>query len=281
MRKYIFLLIILSFVELYAQKTRKIIILHTNDTHSQVEPTSATNVRHPDMGGYARRAGVIDSIRKQEETVFLFDDGDFCQGTPYFNVYGGAVEIAGFNRMKYDCITLGNHEFDNGIDSLSLMLEKAAFPIVASSYDVSGSVLKNKVVPWKIVERNDVKIGILSTNVDPKGLIMKDNYRGMKYKNPVKTAQKISKFLKLKKNCDLVVCLSHLGSDSTDLALNDFQLAHQTKYIDLILGGHSHTLLENVKTYNADGLPILIAQMGRSGLYLGKIELTLEAVEKK
>lgn len=282
MRKYSsFLLVLCLFVELQAQEVKKIVILHSNDTHSQIEPFSKNAVRHADMGGYARRAGVIDSIRGVEETVFLFDDGDFCQGTPYFNVFGGRLEVEGFNKMSYDCVTLGNHEFDNGIDSLAMILELAKFPVVASNYDVSRSLLKDKVLPWLILERNGVKIGVISTNVNPDGLIMKKSFKGIKYKDPIKTANKYSKYLKEKEHCDLIVCLSHLGSDSTEVVVNDFQLAHQSKHIDLILGGHSHTLLENVKTFNAEGRPVLIAQMGRSGLFLGKVELLLEAVGKK
>ncbi len=281
MKSSVFLLSLFIVFFSSAQQTKKIVILHTNDTHSQIEPFSRNAVRHADMGGYARRAGVIDSIRNAEPTVFLFDDGDFCQGTPYFNVYGGRIEIQGFNKMKYDCVTLGNHEFDNGIDSLAMMLSLANFPIVSSNYDVSRSVLKDKVIPWHILERNGVRMGVISTNVNPEGLIMKDSFKGIRYKDPVKTANKYARMLKKKKNCDLVVCLSHLGSDSAEVVINDFQLAHQSKDIDIILGGHSHTLLENVKTLNANGSPVLIAQMGRSGLFLGKVEILLEAVEKK
>lgn len=281
MHKYILYFVFLLSLAMQAKDLRKIVILHTNDTHSQIEPFSKNAVRHPDMGGYARRAGVIDSIRKAEETVFLFDDGDFCQGTPYFNMYGGRIEVQGFNRMNYDCVTLGNHEFDNGMDSLAMMLDLAEFPVVASNYDVNRSILKNKVLPWIIIERNGVKVGVLSSNVNPDGLIMKESIKGVKYKDPIKVANKYSKFLKEKEKCDLVVCLSHLGSDSTETVVNDFQLARQSKNIDIILGGHSHTLLENVKTLNSLGQPVLIAQMGRSGLFLGKVEVFLEAVEKK
>lgn len=262
-------------------KEKRLVILHTNDTHSQVEPFSKTALRYPDTGGYARRMGVIDSIRRSEDCVLIFDDGDFSQGTPYYNFYGGRIEIEGFNRMHYDAVTLGNHEFDNGIDSLALSLRKANFPVISSNYDVSSSILQGLVQPWVILKKGGLKIGVMSTNVDPASLIMEANFKGVVFKDPLKTAQEVSEFLKIKKKCDLVICLSHLGSDSTEVKLNDFKIAHQTRYIDVILGGHSHTLLENVKTPNQDGRPVMIAQMGRSGLFLGKIDLLLETRRRK
>jgi len=270
---YIYIFVLL--MGLSAQSGTKLVILHTNDTHSQLEPTDANAIKNADMGGYARRMGVINEIRQKEELVLLVDAGDFSQGTPYYNFFKGRVEIEGYNRMGYDAITLGNHEFDNGMDTLSAILNLAEFPVVVSNYDVSKSSISAFVKPYIVVKKGNIRIGIMGLGVNPAGLIMKNNYKGIEYKDPVSTAQKISSLLKKREKCDLVVCLSHLGSDSTLTGINDFDIARQTRYIDVIIGGHSHTLLENAKIPNAKGKNVLIAQMGKSGLYLGRIDVLL------
>lgn len=270
------LLIIISTFQLAAEKKIKLVILHTNDTHSQVEPTENSNLKTTNMGGYARRMGVIEKIRSEEKNVLLFDAGDFSQGTPYFNFFNGRVEIDALNRMQYDAGTLGNHEFDNGIDTLAVILKNARFPLISSNYEVDNTPIKNQIQPYLILKKFGLKIGIMALNVDPKSLIIESNYRGLVYRDPIEKAQELSAFLKNKKKCDLVICLSHLGSDSTAIDVNDFTIAHQTKHIDIILGGHSHSLLENTKTNNADGKKVIIAQMGKSGLYLGRIDIELE-----
>ena len=269
-------LVIISTFQLAAEKKIKLVILHTNDTHSQVEPTENSNLKTANMGGYARRMGVIEKIRSEEKNVLLFDAGDFSQGTPYFNFFNGRVEIDALNRMQYDAGTLGNHEFDNGIDTLAVILKNARFPLISSNYEVDNTPIKNQIQPYLILKKFGLKIGIMALNVDPKSLIIESNYRGLVYRDPIEKAQELSAFLKNKKKCDLVICLSHLGSDSTAIDVNDFTIAHQTKHIDIILGGHSHSLLENTKTNNADGKKVIIAQMGKSGLYLGRIDIELE-----
>ena len=269
-------LVIISTFQLAAEKKIKLVILHTNDTHSQVEPTEKSNLKTANMGGYARRMGVIEKIRSEEKNVLLFDAGDFSQGTPYFNFFNGRVEIDALNRMQYDAGTLGNHEFDNGIDTLAVILQKARFPMISSNYEVDNTPIKNQIQPYLILKKFGLKIGIMALNVDPKSLIIESNYRGLVYRDPIEKAQELSAFLKNKKKCDLVICLSHLGSDSTSVDVNDFTVAHQTKHIDIILGGHSHSLLENVKTNNANGKKVIISQMGKSGLYLGRIDLELK-----
>lgn len=273
--KYLLLLVLLLCLvgTTTGQKTQRLVILHTNDTHSQIEPTDSDASRNTDMGGYARRLGVINSIRSQEENVLLVDAGDFSQGTPYYNFFSGRVEVKGYNMMQYDALTLGNHEFDNGMDSLSAILSLKNFPVVVSNYEVSESKIKDFVKPWFIVKKGKLRIGILGLGVNPKGLVMEKNYEGINYKDPVETAVEVSDFLKNKKKCDVIVCLSHLGSDSTSLAVNDFTIARATRYIDVIIGGHSHSMLENVKTTNAAGNKVVIAQMAKSGLYLGRIDL--------
>lgn len=268
-------LIVAAFVivSAVAQKTEKLVILHTNDTHSQIEPTDVSASRNPDMGGYARRLGVIKEIRKKEPNVLLVDAGDFSQGTPYYNFFSGRLEVKGYNLMQYDATALGNHEFDNGMDSLAMLLALKNFPVVVSNYDVSASKIREQVQPWLVVKKGKLKIGIMGLGVEPAGLIMEKNYEGVVYNDPISTAREVSDFLRKKKKCDLVICLSHLGSDSTDVKVNDFTIARATTNIDVIIGGHSHSLLENVTTLNAAGRRVMIAQMGRSGLYLGRIDL--------
>lgn len=272
----IFIFITILNFALPAGEKIKLVILHTNDTHSQVEPTEKSGLKTADMGGYARRMGMISKIRSEEKNVLLFDAGDFSQGTPYFNFFNGRVEIDALNRMKYNAGTLGNHEFDNGIDTLAVVLKNAKFPLISSNYNVDNTALKTLIQPYLILKESGLKIGVMALNVQPKSLIIESNYKGLIYNDPVMTANEVSAFLKKKQKCDLVICLSHLGSDSTERDVNDFDIAHKTKYIDLIIGGHSHSLLENVKTNNAAGRKVTIAQMGKSGLYLGRIDLELE-----
>lgn len=271
------LFIILVFtITVFAGEKVKLVILHTNDTHSQVEPTEKSGSKTADMGGYARRMGVINQIREQEKNVLLLDAGDFSQGTPYFNFFNGRVEVDAMNRMKYDAITLGNHEFDNGIDTLAVILKNAQFPIISSNYQIENTPLLGLVKPYLILERGGLRVGILALDVNPKSLIIENNYKGLVYEDPIKKANEISTFLKKKEKCDVIICLSHLGADSTKADVNDYEIAHKTHYIDVIIGGHTHTLLENITTKNAKGKPVVIAQMGKSGLYLGKVELELE-----
>lgn len=273
-----FIVFILAFttITVFASAKTKLVILHTNDTHSQVEPTEKSGLKTADMGGYARRMGVIANIRAEEKNVLLLDAGDFSQGTPYFNFYNGRVEVDALNRMKYDAITLGNHEFDNGIDTLAVILKKAQFPVLSSNYKLDKTPLSEIIKPYLILKRNGLRIGILTANVEPKGLIIESNYKCMVYEDPIDKANEIAAYLKQTKKCDVIICLSHLGADTTKAAVNDFELARKTRFIDVIIGGHSHSMITNTTQINADGKPVVIAQMGKSGLYLGRVELELE-----
>lgn len=263
-------------VSVFAQQKMKLVILHTNDTHSQIEPTEKSTLRTSDMGGYARRMGVINQIREKEQNVILVDAGDFSQGTPYFNFFNGRVEIEGMNRMKYDAGTLGNHEFDNGMDTLALILRNAKFPEVNSNYQVENTPLKGIIKPYIVLIKNGLRIGIMGLGVNPKSLIFKKNYHGLKYTDPVLKANEVSTLLKKKEKCDVIICLSHLGADSTKMEVNDFEIAHKTRFIDVIIGGHSHSLINNTTEKNADGKQTVIAQVGKSGFFLGRIDLELE-----
>ncbi len=268
-RYYILLILFLTQLGVVAnaEKKVKLVILHTNDTHSQVEPHQTKK-----LGGYARRLGVIDSIRRVEKNVLLLDAGDFCQGTPYFNFFNGKVEIEAMNKMKYDAVTLGNHEFDNGIDSLLNILKMAKFSVISANYDVSKTPLKSYVKEYIIRNYDGVKVGVFGIGVDPEGLIIKENYKGMKFVEPIKKAEEVAKFLKENKQCDWVICLSHTGNKSTD-GITDYDIARQSKNIDLIVGGHSHEMILNKTVLNQKNKPVILVQVGKSGFFLGKVEL--------
>ena len=268
-----FALIISTFSTLAQQKI-KLVILHTNDTHSQVEPTEKSSLQTSDMGGYARRMGEISKIRQQEKNVLLVDAGDYSQGSPYFNFFNGRVEIDAMNRMQYDAGTLGNHEFDNGIDTLAVVLKTARFPLISSNYDFGKTALSGMIKPYIVLQRAGLRIGIMALDVNPKSLIFDKNYKGMVYEDPIIKANEISTLLKKKEKCDVIICLSHLGANGAEV--NDFDIAHKSRYIDVIIGGHSHSMINNTTEKNAAGKPIVIAQVGKSGLYLGRVELELE-----
>jgi 5'-nucleotidase len=263
-------------IAVFSQQKVKLVILHTNDTHSQVEPTEKSALKTADMGGYARRIGVINQIREQEKNVLLFDAGDFSQGTPYFNFFNGRVEIDAMNRMKYDAGTVGNHEFDNGMDTLAVILKKAQFPLISSNYKVDQTPLNGLLKPYLVLEKAGVRVGILALDVNPKSLIFEKNYKGLEYDDPIEKANDISALLKKKEKCDVIICLSHLGADTTKLEVNDFEIAQKTRYIDVIIGGHSHSLITNTTKQNAAGKPVIVAQMGKSGLYMGRVDMEIE-----
>lgn len=271
---FLVIFILASFIS-FGQKV-KLVILHTNDTHSQVEPTERSNLKTSNMGGYARRMGVIERIRAREKNVLLVDAGDFFQGSPYFNFYNGRVEVDALNRMKYDAITLGNHEFDNGLDTLATILKNNKIPIISSNYSFQNTPLAVKVKPYIILKKGGLRIGIFALDVNPRGLIIENNYKGMVFKNPFVCADSISSILKNQKRCDIIICLSHLGANTEQNQMNDYAIAHRSKYIDVIIGGHSHSMITNISEKNSEGKPVIIAQMGKSGLYLGRIDLTIE-----
>lgn len=250
-------------------------ILHTNDTHSQIEPKSNGQC------GYARRMGLIEKERKADKNLLLVDAGDFCQGTPYFNIYHGRVEIAAMNRMRYDAVTLGNHEFDNGLDTLAEVLKDAKFPVVCANYDFSGTVMEGVVKPFTVVRKGGLKVGIFGLGCDPKGLIADKNFIPARYVDPIDVAQSIADSLRTI-GCDVVVCLSHLGTygkASEDVC--DVQLAKATRGIDVIIGGHTHQLYDHLRVPNLDGDSIPLCQMSKGGAYLGKIMLYLRDKNEK
>lgn len=249
----------------------RLVILHTNDTHSRIEPLPPTDRTAPGMGGVVRRASYIDQVRSENEQVLLFDAGDFLQGTPYFNLFKGEVEIKAMNLMHYDAATLGNHEFDYGLAILEKVVRQAAFPIVSSNYDFSGTALAGLVKPYLVLKKGKLRIGVIGIDVQPKGLIAADNYNGMKFLDPEETANNLAEKLRREEKCDLIICLSHLGYSA------DVRLAESSRNIDLILGGHSHTYLqEPTEQRNRDHRPVMIYQTSGRGAYMGRMDITME-----
>ncbi|MCL9808528.1 bifunctional metallophosphatase/5'-nucleotidase [Flavobacterium luminosum] len=254
---------------------KKITILHTNDTHSQIDPFPSNHPKNPNMGGVARRAAVIEQIRKTEENVLLFDAGDIFQGTPYFNYYGGELEFKLMSMMKYDLATMGNHDFDNGIDGFFAQLPFAKFDFVSANYDFKNTILNTHVKPYKIFKKAGLKIGVFGLGIELKGLVDKKLYKETVYNNPIEVAQDIEKQLKEVEKCDLVICLSHLGFNykNEPEKPSDIVLARKSKYIDLIIGGHTHTFLDKpVVEKNIDGNEVIVNQVGAYGVNLGRID---------
>jgi 5'-nucleotidase len=267
----------LSLSSFTTAETKHITILHTNDVHSYIDPFPADHPRNPNMGGVARRATLIEGIRKENPNVLLLDAGDIFQGTPYFNYYGGELEFKLMSMMKYDVVTIGNHDFDNGVDGLLAQMPNAKFEFV-SNYGFKNTVLDGHIKPYTIKTVNGVKIGIFGLGIELEGLVDKKNYKETVYNNPIESATDMARILKHEQHCDLVICLSHIGfkykEDPNKVC--DILLAKKTKDIDLIIGGHTHTFLDKpVIEKNLDGKDVLINQVGCYGINLGRIDFYL------
>lgn len=278
----IFLTLSLTLISLFsyqvAAQTKKITIYHTNDTHSRIEPiSSSSSSKFANKGGYIRRATLLDSLRERTPDLLLFDSGDFSQGTPYYNFYQGEVEVRLMNLMQYDAATIGNHEFDFGLENMARLFSMAKFPIVCANYDFSGTVLEELVKPYAICYREGIKIGVFGLSPRLEGLVQASKCVGVNFLDPIKKANEIASFLKNEEECDVVICLSHLGFKSSALtAVNDQILVEKTANIDLVLGGHSHTFLETPEILkNSKGEDVVVSQMGKNGVFLGKIEIML------
>ena len=257
------------------RQKQTIIILHTNDTHSQIEPREAGQ-RDEFCGGYASRMGYIQQMRNEHPDLIVLDAGDFSQGTPYYNFYHGRIEIDAMNRMQYDAITLGNHEFDYGVDTLAAVLELAHFPIVCANYDVTGTPLEGLVLPYTVIKRSGVRIGVFGIGVNPKGLIAEKNFAPIQYLNPITSAQQVANILRDVEKCDVVVCLSHQGTHPMNGGnISDMELAEKTQNIDVIIGAHTHKIVENLYVENLNGDSVLLTQTGKAGARIGEILLEI------
>lgn len=254
---------------------KKITILHTNDVHSHIDPFPKNDPLNPSGGGVIARANLINLIKKDNPNTLVLDAGDVFQGTPYFNFFGGELELKLMSKMGYNASTLGNHEFDNGTEKLSKVLKHANFSFLNSNYTLKNTPLENKIKSHEIFNINGIKIGVFGLGIELEGLVEKKLYKGIKYLNPIEISKDVSDDLKYNHNCDLIICLSHLGfSYSKDKNIMcDLILAKQTKNIDLIIGGHTHTFLdEPVKVKNLENKDVIINQVGCFGINLGKID---------
>jgi len=254
-----------------------ITILHTNDLHSRIEPFPLSDPKYSGLGGFTRLSGKINDIRKEHENVLLLDAGDIFQGTPYFNLYGGEIEYKLMSEMGYFASTLGNHDFDNGIEGLLAQVKNASFQFINCNYDLSNSPLKEHVVPYKIKEFKGIRIGVLGVGIKLEGLVDKKNYGDIIYMDPIEHANETAKHLKLNEQCDLIICLSHLGYSYPDDRVSDIDLTVDNQYIDLIIGGHTHTFLDKpTKMKSIHGKKTMINQVGWAGINLGKIDYRVQ-----
>lgn len=257
-------------------RVKQLLILHTNDTHSCIMPLkeNLADTAVAGRGGYLRRVAMLKQERKKNPELLLFDSGDFSQGSPYYSMFKGDVEIVFMNMMKYDAATIGNHEFDFGLENMARLFRMANFPIVCANYDFSGTCVDGLVKPYVIIKRNGLKIGVFGLAPKMKGLVSDKNCVGVKYLDPIEKANEMADVLKNKEKCDIVVCLSHLGWSSD--ADGDKAMMQKTKNIDIVLGGHSHTFFKTLRhEKNLDGVDVPNDQNGKSGIFIGRIKLEL------
>lgn len=265
-------------------KTSKITILHTNDVHSHIDAFGPEDGRNANKGGIARRASLIESIRNENPNTLLLDAGDIFQGTPYFNYYGGELEFKLMSKLKYDAATIGNHDFDNGIDGLYAQLPHAEFQFISANYNFSNTIMDTHVKPYKIFKKEGLKIGVFGVGIKLEGLVDKKMYKETQYLNPIEISQEMTRILKEDEHCDLIICLSHLGYNYSKNSnkISDLKLASATKNIDLIIGGHTHTFLPKPTVVkNAEGINTLVNQVGCYGINLGKIDFYFDADKNK
>lgn len=254
-------------------------ILFTNDWHSRVEPFPMDGGKYQGLGGASKRAALINKIRSENKHTLLLDAGDIFQGTPYFNFFGGKLEFELMSAMKYDAATLGNHDFDNGIDGLVRQLPYAKFPFINCNYDFTSTPLESHVAPYKIFTKGGTRIGVLGVGIELDGLVSKPLFGSIQYRDPIFHANETATYLKEKKNCDLIICLSHLGYEYKTDKVSDITFAKQSKHIDLILGGHTHTFLDHpTQVINIQDKVVNILQTGWAGINLGKIDYEAHSV---
>ena len=251
----------------------KLTILHTNDMHSRIEPFPEGGGQWAGLGGMARRAALIKEIRGQEANVLLLDSGDIFQGTPYFNFFGGELEYKLMTQMGYDASTLGNHDFDNGLEGLLRQLPHAGFPFLVANYDFAQSALAGKFQPYKVFDKAGIRVGVFGLGIELSGLVLDRNFTGINYLDPVAKAREMVTQLRGSEKCDFVVCLSHLGYQYKNAKIDDRKLAAEITGIDLILGGHTHTFLDKPEAVaGPNGHQTLINQVGWSGINLGRLD---------
>lgn len=276
-RLIILSLILTAFTVTGMARVKKLLILHTNDTHSCVMPlkTTLADTLQAGRGGFLRRLAMLGQERQKNPDLLLFDSGDFSQGSSYYSMFKGDVEVGLMNMMRYDAATIGNHEFDFGMENMARLFRMADFPIVCANYDFTGTCVEGLVKPYVVIRRNGVKIGVFGLSPKMKGLVSDKNCVGVKYLDPVKTAQKTADLLKNKEKCDLVVCISHLGWNIG--GDDDVLMMKNTRNIDIVLGGHSHSYFKQEKwVKNLDGVSVPNDQNGKSGIFVGRLEVEMK-----
>lgn len=247
-------------------------ILHTNDVHSRLDPFPMDGSKNAGLGGVAARAEIIKQIRAETDNVLLLDAGDIFQGTPYFNLYKGEPEIKAMSMMQYDATTMGNHDFDAGLDNFATQLQHATFSVIVSNYDFTSTAMEGKSIPYKIIKKGNIKVGILGIGIELKGLVPENLYGKTIYQNPIEKANETAAILK-KQGCDMIICLSHLGDKYEDNKVSDEVLAKECYDIDLIIGGHTHRFFPEPRKYtNKKGGDTLVNQVGWSGMQLGRLD---------
>ncbi len=253
---------------------KKLTILHTNDWHSRIEPFPIDKSRNSNKGGAARRAALIQEIRNREKNVLLFDAGDIFQGTPYFNYFGGEIEFKLMSKMGYDAATIGNHDFDGGMDGFKKAQKYAEFDFITTNYDFSNTILDGRTKKHKIINIDGIKIGVLSANIELDGLVPKKLFKETKYLNPVELSNDMATYLKHEKKCDYIICLSHLGYKYKSDKISDIHLAKQSSDIDLIIGGHTHTFMKKADNIlNKNNKNVIVTQAGWAGILLGQLDI--------
>lgn len=261
---------------------KHITVLHTNDVHSHVDPFPEDHHRNPGRGGVSRRYTLIQKVKSENPNTLILDAGDSFQGTPYFNFYGGELEFKLMSKMGYHASTIGNHEFDNGIDNITAQLQHAKFDMLTANYDFSNTSLDGMTKPHQVYEVDGTKVGVFGMGIKLEGLVATNLYKETKYLDPLEAAQDQIKILKKDLKCDLVICLSHLGYKYDSQKIDDIKLAENTSDIDLIIGGHTHTFLDKpTKVINKSGNVTLVNQVGFAGLYLGRIDFYLNSEQLK
>ena len=264
-------------------KPKHITILHTNDTHSQIEPFDISHHKFANKGGVARRASLVQKVRKENPNTLLLDAGDIFQGTPYFNYFGGEIEFKLMSLLKYDAATMGNHDFDNSIEGFHHQLPNANFDFVCANYDFKNTILNTLVKPYKIFFKDGIKIGVFGLGIELHNLVSPELFKETNYLDPIEITKDITRELKENENCDLIICLSHLGYHYKNTQkVSDLKLAAATKDIDLIIGGHTHTFLPKptlVKNINNE--TVLVNQVGAYGVNLGRIDFYFDKQDNK
>ena len=266
-----------------AERTDRLTILHTNDVHSRLEPFPMDGGQNAGKGGVAARAALIRRIRAEEENVLLLDAGDIFQGTPYFNIFKGEPELKAMQMMGYDAAIMGNHDFDAGIENFADQLSRhAKFPVIMCNYDFRSTPMENRFVPYRVFRKGSLRIGITGVGIELQGLVPESLYGKTVYQDPITAANEQAHYLKTRKNCDLVICLSHLGDKYDGNKVSDEVLAKESEHIDLILGGHTHRFFDAPREYrNKLSEQVIVNQVGWAGLRLGRLDYVFSGAKSK